>query len=317
MRRAARRASFLGLGAAAALFLFAASVPAGAAPTTSGASEPSVQVGPNPAAPGDSVTVRLAGWSSGTVTVGICGNEARRGSEDCALVGDEAVAVRGSATTAVDLTIVAPPVSCPCVVRASDAAGDLVRTTSIPLLGVPSGPELVPTGPAARQRVDVHTEIVSAGSFAHSVSRVLGGPAAKTLVVTLRNEGRYPIQNLRVVAAIGRNASSGSPLAVRPVDVVEPGAAGDHPRPGLAFGAGLWPLRRGRHRLRARCAGPVRRDDEQRPVGAGTPRAAEPARGRARPPAARARAVGDGDGPEQTNRARLWTRTRVMKPVSA
>ena len=56
------------------------------------------------------------------------------------------------------------------------------------------------------------------------LSRVLGGPAAKTLVVTLRNEGRYPIQNLRVVAAIGRNASSGSPLAVRPVDVVEPGA---------------------------------------------------------------------------------------------
>jgi hypothetical protein len=209
------------LGLMCALAVGSPAAVASAMQTVSG---PTVVVPAKPAAPGDTVTVRLNGWPRGTVTVGVCGNEARRGSEDCALIGDEAIAVRGSATTPVDLTILAPPVPCPCVVRASEADGSVALTARITLLGVPTGPPLAPTGPVASDQLDVQGQIKSSSSWVHALSRSLAGPSSKTLVLTLHNRGRSEIEGLRVVSDVGRSASSGSPLAVRAVAALEPGA---------------------------------------------------------------------------------------------
>jgi len=211
--------------AAAGVLCALAIAPAAAATSATALAGPRVGVTAAPVAPGATVTVRLDGWAPGTVTVGVCGNDARRGSQDCALIGDEAVAVRRTAPTVVDLVIVTPPVPCPCVVRADESGTDVARTAPITLTGVPSGPPLAATSDAViPDQLEVRGTVESPGSWAQSFVRSIGGPSSKTFVLTLHNRGRTAIDNLRVVSEVGRDSANGSPLAVRTVAAVAPGA---------------------------------------------------------------------------------------------
>jgi hypothetical protein len=206
---------------ACAFVVGAPAVAAAAAPTGAG---PRVTLDHPSAAPGGVVAVRLDGWSPGTVTVGVCGNDARRGSEDCALIGDEAIAVRRTGTAVVDLTIVAPSVPCPCVVRATESGTGASRTAPITLIGVPTGPALDPVVAIGADQVDVHGVIESRDSWTQTLFRSLAGPSTKTLVVTVHNRGRTPVRGLRIVAQVGRSATGGSPLAARSLATIAPGA---------------------------------------------------------------------------------------------
>lgn len=92
--------------------------------------------------PGGVVTnhIRLEGWRPGSsVTVSICGNGARRGSQDCDLMGAKGVAIPpgGAASLAMRLQ---PPMPCPCVIRVVAANNDLLGAFPIELPGVPSAP---------------------------------------------------------------------------------------------------------------------------------------------------------------------------------
>ncbi|HEY3670843.1 MAG TPA: hypothetical protein VGN51_07910 [Acidimicrobiia bacterium] len=176
-----------------------------------------VSAEPASARPGDRVVVHLDGWSPGTVTVGVCGNDARRGAQDCALVGDQSVAVRNPGTTLVDLTLVQPPAPCPCVIRALTPSLSYVTTSPIELVGVPVAPVVGPA-PAAAVEVDsgvrVHAAVVEAPVPGW---QVFGGTGNRVLAVTIDNGSADALEDLRVVAAVGRGRGSGEPLPSRAV----------------------------------------------------------------------------------------------------
>lgn len=83
---------------------------------------------------GDVTVVRLEQWPEGSiVTVMLCGNRARRGSQDCDLASATVAEARPAQATFVRVPVRRPPVGCPCVIRASTQRADLVRTLPVEL----------------------------------------------------------------------------------------------------------------------------------------------------------------------------------------
>jgi hypothetical protein len=195
----------------AGTMIFLASNP----PALAAAAAPQITVQPTSAMLGDTVVVRFDQWPDGPVAVGVCGNQALRGSQDCAVTGDEALTINGRAPQLSGLRLEAPPVPCPCVIRAATPAGSVVATTPIEVRGFPTGPPILPSGPASADQLSVSGVVVDdqRGSI---LSAAFAGPAARELVVTLRNRGLTPIKDLRIVSNVGRG-NDGAPIATRTV----------------------------------------------------------------------------------------------------
>jgi hypothetical protein len=198
------------------------------APAAAADADPTVTVTAPPGlvAVGDRITVELEHWGLGTVTVGVCGNGARRGSQDCALAGDQGVAIRGPGRTPVDLVVMAPPLPCPCVVRASTPAGDTVRTIPLEILGLPVEPTVLgATATTATPGLQVRARVVpKQESWPDSWIPAFGGPTQRVLLLTLRNRSGGPITGVRVVAAVGRDRANAEPIASVSVGKLAAGA---------------------------------------------------------------------------------------------
>jgi hypothetical protein len=194
-----------------------AAVAAGGAPAhgdTNGSSGPAVVVSPASVGIGDDVIVELDNWPSGPVNVAVCGNNARRGSEDCDLINSAAVAVRGAAPAYLRFTITAPPVGCPCVVRASTSASETVRAAPVTISGLPLGTDIAPSDPVGTPRqLHVSVRLVrDEESLGERVLPPFAGPVEYTLAVTLHNTGATPLRNLRIVGSVGKSKTNAEPI---------------------------------------------------------------------------------------------------------
>jgi hypothetical protein len=185
------------------------------APSGAAASGPVFIVSPSTVALGDTMLVEFDGWPAGPVTAAVCGNAALRGSEDCDQVGAESIAVRGSAPVRLRLTATEPPVGCPCVVRANNTASTVVRTAPIDIIGVPGGVHIpAATGPAPASSLVVEARVVQPSrGIPGSWAAPFAAPTHKALILELKNVGATPLQGLRVAGTVGRDASSGAPIA--------------------------------------------------------------------------------------------------------
>lgn len=114
---------------ALALVLVAGAAGLPSAPAT--ATAPQVTVAPADAPVGASVTVTLTGWPTGTVQLEICGNQARRGALDCATGAARQLYVADPQPLSAGLTVAAPPVACPCVLRARTLTPDEAATATV------------------------------------------------------------------------------------------------------------------------------------------------------------------------------------------
>ncbi|MFY1636333.1 hypothetical protein ACN27F_24175 [Solwaraspora sp. WMMB335] len=95
------------------------------------AAQPQVGVSPVTASVGQSVAVTLTGWPTGNVQLEICGNRARRGTLDCATAGASQLYLPGADPVSTRITVVAPPVACPCVIRVRTLGGGGVPTSAV------------------------------------------------------------------------------------------------------------------------------------------------------------------------------------------
>lgn len=210
------------LGASLSVFAPRPAVAGGPAPV------PTLTLEATAAAPGDTIVARLEHWPAGTASVAICGNNTARGSADCDLISAQGVGISATGPTRFELTVGTPPVGCPCVVRAATPASDVVMTAPISLLGVAeSGPVAAPaTAAPAGDQLVVRVRLTGADtSWPASWFPAFAGPKAKALVVNLRNQSTAPFDDLRIVAAVGRDRGSGEPLAVRRIASLAPGAS--------------------------------------------------------------------------------------------
>src|SRR5690606_35752912 len=127
------------------------------APTTANAQssgQPSLTVEPSRAKMGERVQVTVQNWPSGTVSVELCGNEARRGSADCAITAGAGGLVPYEGVATIALGIAQPPVDCPCVIRA--IGGGARATAPIEIDGaMTTPPSPSPAGEAPVAEADV------------------------------------------------------------------------------------------------------------------------------------------------------------------
>ncbi|MCP9951152.1 hypothetical protein [Actinomadura madurae] len=109
---------------------------------------PTVQADRAEARVGDTVTVDLAAWPPGNVLVELCGNGGARGSADCAVAAAATTFVDANGRGTAMVTVVKPPVGCPCVISARPVTGGRARTVPLAVKGVPTLP-----GDPARERL--------------------------------------------------------------------------------------------------------------------------------------------------------------------
>ena len=164
---------------------------------------PEVGVTPPVTKFGATVRANLNGWRVPLVIVSICGDEARRGSQDCNQPGSVGVLIsrvgEGSA-----LLSARPPLDCPCVIRASTPDNSIVRTAPIVVRGVPVlrldqlFPRLGEDAPASQLRVDARLDDQS------SLVSWFGASGTRRLQLTLHNLGSTSLSGLSLSATVGR-----------------------------------------------------------------------------------------------------------------
>lgn len=172
---------------------------------------------------GDRIMVSISGFTSPTVTISVCGNDARRGSGDCNMVKSKGVRIDPAVSpTVTKFGVSAPPVGCPCLVRVSSINGDEVAVAPITLIGHPIDPVVsAPNVDGPFVAVAVSARPAPRGAFGWMRSN-LGGPFRYEVTVTVRNISTEPVHQASVSGFVRRHA--GENLATMALG--EPGEIG-------------------------------------------------------------------------------------------
>ncbi|TDB94355.1 hypothetical protein [Actinomadura sp. 7K534] len=194
--------------------------PAAAAPVR--AAEPGVTVEPGAAAAGTTARVRGSSWTPGaTVQVQVCGANAVHGSADCDTERGVTAMVAPAGTFEAGLTVGAPPVACPCVVRVGTLPGGTgppaAATTPLTVEGHPVERIVRDVVPVRADVVGL--EVVGGGDRAE----LFGGRPRRTLVLRIRNSGAEPIENAPLVVGWGAEDTPDSPLDAPRTGTLQPG----------------------------------------------------------------------------------------------
>jgi hypothetical protein len=176
--------------------------------------------------------VQLDGWPQGVFTVSVCGNEARRATQDCEVSGSQGAAVGVSGSALVAFPTAPPPIGCPCVLRVSASDSSVVGMARVDLPGVPMlTPDQMPAAPPKAVSASdlVVTAVVDPATMSptEALAASFGGPAKRSLHLTLHNSGTAVMGSLSITAGIGADSSSGEPLTMPPIAPLAPGATQD------------------------------------------------------------------------------------------
>lgn len=216
-----RRRSLATAAALAVVVLVVCSAPLRALAVTE-LSGPSVALDRDEVSPGDHVAVTIDGFAANSVTISVCGNEARRGSADCNMTASEGLRLDADGTsTLTQIPVGEPPVTCPCVIRVSTRTSDEIAVAPIVITGHPVGPVVDAATLLDPLQVTVSAEEAPDGLFA-GLRSGLGGPTTYEVSVTVRNTSTVPLNNVRIAGSVGRNPDEN--LAT--LDLVDPGAIG-------------------------------------------------------------------------------------------
>jgi len=167
--------------------------------------------------------VTIDGFSAHTVTVSVCGNDARRGSGDCNMVKSKGVRIDPAVSpTVTKFGVSEPPYGCPCLVRVSSINGDEVAVTPITLTGHPIEPVVeAPNVDGPFVAVAIKAEPAPRGTFGWTRAN-LGGPFRYEVTVSVRNLTTEPLRFARVSGFVSR--SDNENLAALPL--TDPGEIG-------------------------------------------------------------------------------------------
>ena len=166
---------------------------------------PVVSVSKTTVSPGERIMVTIDGFTAHTVTVSVCGNEARRGSGDCNMVKSKGVRIDPAVSpTVTKFGVSAPPYGCPCLVRVSSINGDEVAVTPITLTGHPIEPIVeAPNVDGPFVAVAIKARPAPRGSFGWTRAN-LGGPFRYEVTVTVRNLTTESLHLARVSGYVSR-----------------------------------------------------------------------------------------------------------------
>lgn len=226
----------LGLGASLAL--------AAAAAAQSAVSSPSISIDRAEAAVGEAVIVTVSGFDARPVTISVCGNEARRGSADCDMRGSRARETQPDSPVGAELVVDAPPMPCPCVVRASTQDNSVIAVASLVIIGHPVA-DVVGSSPTDQPLVAAVVAEPAPTGLSQQLRSSLGGSSRFDLTIRVTNTASFEIGDVAVAAAFTRARFDDT----RDVDVpsagaLAPGQTWEHTVrvevPSLTFGDVEW-----------------------------------------------------------------------------
>lgn len=149
---------------------------------------------------GEVVVATMSGLEGESVILTVCGNQAARGSQDCAnssAVGDELVPGGPSYT---QITVQPPPAPCPCVVRAVASGARDVVVAPLTIVGHPVGPVIVPSN---EPLVDIRVVPRRAGGdLMSSLRAALGGRTRFAVAVTVHNRSTQTLEHLALSGSV-------------------------------------------------------------------------------------------------------------------
>lgn len=181
----------------------------------------SLVVTPQAAKVGDRILVRLEGWTSTAVTLNICGNLASRGAPDCDVTGGQGLGLIRSGPTLTDFKVTAPPTTCPCVVRASSATNNEVRTAPLVVLGVPVGPVVKLTTPELMELSAKVSEVRR--GLRDTLRALLGGRVHHKVTIAMRNTSGVALSRVSLGVTLGRQVEGAATVDVPDVTPLQPG----------------------------------------------------------------------------------------------
>jgi len=162
------------------------------------ASKAVMQVSPDAAAPGQSVYVAAYAFPPSTVfQLQVCGDDELEGSPDCAFAEGLTRTTSEVGNFAGELTVLVPPVPCPCVVAAFSSTLAQPITAAFTVLGAPTAPLRYPPSPA---RLVVKSAVLTGSG---PLAAWFGAAPTRTLVLRVRDPGTESVPNPIVVARIG------------------------------------------------------------------------------------------------------------------
>ncbi len=174
---------------------------------------------------GDQIVVTAAGFRSSFVTVSVCGNAGRRGSQDCNQPASKSMELDADGSPTIsDIVVGEPPMPCPCIVRVASSSNDEVAVADITLLGHPVadvvGGSSTLAEPLAASIVATRASEGVGGWLRSS----LGGRTTYDVEVTLRNRTSERINGVLLEGSAGRNETdTWATFGIVPPAVIEPG----------------------------------------------------------------------------------------------
>lgn len=177
---------------------------------------------PSEARVGERIIVRLEGWTATAVTLNICGNLGLRGAPDCDLIGGQGVGLASAGPTLAELEVSAPPVSCPCIVRASSSTNDEVQTTPLVIAGAPVAPVRQPGAATPLVTVTARASEIRQGLLG-AVRPLLGGRRHHRLTITLQNSSTVTLSKVSLGLVTGKGLTGPRPVPAPAVLPLQPG----------------------------------------------------------------------------------------------
>ena len=195
------------------------------------------------AAPGEDISLTITGFQARSVTISMCGNEARRGSVDCDM---PASLVRetpgGSRQTGFRLT--APPAPCPCIIRVSSSDQREVAVAPFVLVGHPVA-EVVGGNTTVQALGVAITANPAPANVGQTLRSSLGGSTPYDVTIRVTNRATFEVTAVSLAATFTRGWSDDT----RTVEVPNPGSLAPGQTwietvqaevPALTFGAVEW-----------------------------------------------------------------------------
>jgi hypothetical protein len=193
-----------------------------APPATDELSGPVVLLDRTGGEPGDKAVVSIQNFESAWVTVVVCGNEARRGAGDCAMPAGRGIETRLGEPSMLELTVAAPPVPCPCVVRAVGRDTTELAVAPFEVVGHPVAD--VVEGQSLEGLVDTDLQVVaSPDSFLGAARSSLGGATRYLVTVAVRNRSSQPLTAVRVAGDARRGGEVVARLELGTPSAIPPG----------------------------------------------------------------------------------------------
>ena len=157
---------------------------------------------------GGRVSVTLDGFGSAWATVSVCGNEARRGSQDCLQSSSVSKEFPNDGSPIrLSYVVEAPPVPCPCVIRAVGANTTEVAVAALSVAGHPIGPLVDPVAVGELVAVTIDAQPRSRGALG-AIRAELGGRTNYEVIVTVRNTSNAALADVRLSGSVRRGAES-------------------------------------------------------------------------------------------------------------